>query len=262
MGSRNLLLGSPRTVLRWLLTHRDRRPIEPRVMAAAAQELVMAPDLDDASTLKHDDPIGRAYRTQPVGDDDRCTPLEKQAESLLDPNLGLGVDVRGRLIQNQDARIGQERAGKGEELALTSREIGAALGEARRVAQWERHDEVMQANGLTGRLHLGASGVRPPELEVLGNRPRKKERILEDEPELTPERLLSDPVDRVAVNQDAARAHVVEAAGKADQGRLARTCGADDRDMLARLDVEGEVVENPPLRGVAELHVLEGNPPL
>ena len=85
--------------------------------------------LDDPALVEHDDPPGLADRRQAVGDDDRGAPGEQPAQPVLDPALGVQVDVRGRLVEDEDARVGDQRAGEGDELALAGRELDAALAD-------------------------------------------------------------------------------------------------------------------------------------
>ena len=51
--------------------------------------------------------------------------------------LGADVDRRRRLVEDQDPRVGEERAGERDELALAEREPRAALAELGVVAVLE-----------------------------------------------------------------------------------------------------------------------------
>ena len=56
-------------------------------------------------------------------------PWSRRRSAALDPLLGADVDRARRLVEDQDARVGEQRAGEGDELALAEREPGAALAE-------------------------------------------------------------------------------------------------------------------------------------
>ena len=56
-------------------------------------------------------------------------PAEQPPQARLDAALGVQVDVRGRLVEDEDARVGDQRAGEGDELALAGRELRAALAD-------------------------------------------------------------------------------------------------------------------------------------
>ena len=58
-------------------------------------------------------------------------PLQQRFDALLQQALRLGVDGGGGLVQNQDARVGQQRPGKGDQLPLALTETAAALVDRR-----------------------------------------------------------------------------------------------------------------------------------
>ena len=61
-------------------------------------------------------------------------PAHQAVERLLDHRLVLGVDRRQRLVEHQDRRVAQQRAGDGDALALAARELDALLADHRAVA--------------------------------------------------------------------------------------------------------------------------------
>ena len=77
--------------------------------------------------LHDEDLVGAADRREPVGDDDRRAAAQQPVERLLDQDLRRPVDVRGRLVEDQDARIGEQGARDRDQLALAGREPRAAL---------------------------------------------------------------------------------------------------------------------------------------
>ena len=56
-------------------------------------------------------------------------PASSRRRPGLDPALGVQVDVRRGLVEHEDARVGDQRAGEGDELALAGRELDAALAD-------------------------------------------------------------------------------------------------------------------------------------
>ena len=113
--------------------------------------------LDDPAVVEHDDVPGAPDRREAVGDHDRRAAGQQPAQALLDPALGVDVDVRGRLVEHEDPRVGDQRAGEGDELALAGRELDAALADLGVVAVLERGDEVVGADRARGRLDPRAS---------------------------------------------------------------------------------------------------------
>ena len=54
---------------------------------------------------------------------------ETSAQARLDLLLGLGVERRGRLVEQQDARVLQDGAGDRDALLLAAGELQAALAD-------------------------------------------------------------------------------------------------------------------------------------
>ena len=72
-------------------------------------------------------------------------PLAISLHVLLDDALALVVERAGRLVEDQDARIGDQRAGNGDALALAARKRRAALADDGVVAFGQFEDEVVRA---------------------------------------------------------------------------------------------------------------------
>ena len=73
-------------------------------------------------------------------------PGEQPLQAPLDRLLGAHVDVGGRLVEDQDPRLGQQRAGEGDELALAGRELDAALADLGLDPFRQRRDELGRAD--------------------------------------------------------------------------------------------------------------------
>ena len=85
------------------------------------------PTSDDLAVLEHDQAVGVAQRAQAVRDGEGRAALDQAGDRVLDLLLGLGVDRGGRLVEDQDARVVQDRAGDADALALAAAERLAAL---------------------------------------------------------------------------------------------------------------------------------------
>ena len=62
-----------------------------------------------------------------MSDDDGGAPLEQLEQGILDYELGIGVDTRRGLVQDEDTRIGDESSGQADELPFSHRELLATL---------------------------------------------------------------------------------------------------------------------------------------
>jgi hypothetical protein len=107
-----------------------------------------------------------------------CGP-DQVVERLLDFLLGLGIDRRGGLVEDQDARVDQQRAGDGDALALAARQALAAFADQRIVAVRQAQDEVVGMGGAGGGDDLLARGVGLAVGDVLGNGAEEQEGLLQ-----------------------------------------------------------------------------------
>ena len=179
-------------------------------------------------------------------------------ERELDQAFGLAVDARGRLVHHQDARVVGERAREREQLALAGGKIGAALAESPRGAHRAaaRRSAAPARASSASRTSLLAE-IGAAQADVLEDVVGEEEDVLLDQADRAAE-FGEVPFAHVdAVDQDSARGDVVKAVEQLDDGGLARAGGADDRDLLARLDPEAEVAQHRLARTVGEGDVVE-----
>ena len=100
------------------------------VDAAERDELVVAAALDHLAVVEHEDQVGVAGEQQVVRDDQR----RAVAHEVADRGGELGVEPRGRLVEHEHRRVGEQRAGDRDPLALAAGEPPAALAEVGVVA--------------------------------------------------------------------------------------------------------------------------------
>ena len=74
--------------------------VEAEVGAAQGDELVVVAVFDDASVLQDEDAVGVPDGGEAVGDDQGGAALGELADTLLDDELGGGVQVGGGLVQD------------------------------------------------------------------------------------------------------------------------------------------------------------------
>lgn len=83
--------------------------------------------------------------------------------------------------------------------------------------------------------------------------------VLRHDSDRLSQRLELDVLDVLPINRDAAAAGVVEAEEEAEHGRLSAPTRADDGDLFARGDREGDVLEDWSIRVVAERNVFKSD---
>jgi hypothetical protein len=116
-----------------------------------------------------------------VGDDEGGSALHQEVEAALDQGFGLGVERTGGLVQDQDARVGEDGAGDGEPLTLAAGELDAAFADDGFVPVGEALGELVDAGDAAGFEELGFGGVWPGKQDVLANGSIKEEGLLQND---------------------------------------------------------------------------------
>ena len=119
--------------------------VEPPVGAVRQrQQLRVRALLRQLPVLDHEQPRRPAQRREPVRDGEHRAPRDQPVERLLDLVLRLGVDGAGGLVEDQDARVVQDRPRDRDALALAARERVPALADHGVVAVRQLADEVVR----------------------------------------------------------------------------------------------------------------------
>lgn len=79
--------------------------------------------LEDLPVLQDDDVIGVLDGGETVRDHEHRADALNLLQGVLDDKFGLGIDIGGGLIKDENLRFMQDGAGKGKELALAGGEI-------------------------------------------------------------------------------------------------------------------------------------------
>ncbi len=101
-------------------------------------------------------------------------------ERVADQALALGVERAGGLVEDQDARVLEQRARDRHPLLLAAGELHPALAHQRVVALREPGDELVRVGGLGGGEDLLLAGVGPGVADVVGDRVGEEHRLLGD----------------------------------------------------------------------------------
>src|SRR5947208_14949927 len=92
--------------------------VEGVVEALLAQQVRVVALLDDPARVHDHDLVGVADRREAVRDDEGSAAVTEARHRLLNEYLGARVDVARSFVEDEDARIGEERAGDRDELPL------------------------------------------------------------------------------------------------------------------------------------------------
>ena len=205
---------------------------------AAVLHRLVAPD---AAVAHFDDALRVDGDVRLVRDeDDRDALLVQLLEERHHFDRRARVEVAGRLVGQDQRRLGHERAGDGHALLLAAGELARLV-----VETLAESDALQRRGGERARVALAAAAVvEQRQLDVLERAGARQEiEALEDEAELLVadggERVLVEAVDAHAVEQVRAVGRRVEAAEDVHQRRLAGAGRAHDGDELARRDGRG-----------------------
>ena len=92
------------------------------VVAVLAHELVVGSDLGDAALLEDDDQVGLFHAADAVGDDEGGAAVHDEVHAAADQVFGFGIDAGGGVIEDEDARVGEDGPGDGQALLLPAGE--------------------------------------------------------------------------------------------------------------------------------------------
>ena len=112
---------------------------------ARLEQLGLRAARGDAAVVEHHHLVGERDRREAVGDDDRRPAAHRLAQALADRGLGGRVDRGGGVVEDQDARVDQQRAGDRDALPLAAGQRDAALADDGLVAFWKVGDVFVEA---------------------------------------------------------------------------------------------------------------------
>ena len=167
-------------------------------------------------------------------DDDRRPPVQQPVERALDQHLGRPVDVRRRLVEDEDARVGEQRAGDRDQLALAGREARAAL--AHRVVEpaGDAGGDPVDADGRRrGRAPPSSVASGLPKRMFDAIVPLKRNGSWSTTPSWRRYERSFTLAEVDAVDAHRALVRVVEAADEPRERRLAAARLADEREAAA-----------------------------
>lgn len=193
--------------------------------------------------LQRHHPVGDRQQRRTVDDQQHGPPGGQPPYGVDDARLALAVQARGRLVQQQDRPVGEERPGQGEALALARGEPGAVLAERRPRPVGQCRDEVVRARVPQRREDRLVVGVGPGEADVLGDRVREEVGALGDPGDPVPPAFEVQLREVPAPDPDAPLVGYGEPEDHVQQGGLADPARADQGDGLPRLHGERRGVQ-------------------
>ena len=198
---------------------------------------------------------------------------QQAVNGRLHDGLAARVQRARRLVEQEDARVADERARNAHALALAAAHLAAALADIRGIAAGERADnKVVSVGGARGRLdarlqrgqlggaaRLRAAAAGQPQGNVLGDGALEEHGVLQDQAHALAQPLHVVVAQVDAVEEDAAGGGVVPALDERHHRRLAAARRPDQRQRAARRHAQGKVRQDRDVgaRGIIKGHILK-----
>ena len=171
----------------------------------------MGSSLHDAAVVNVHDPVTVADRGEAMGDDKRSPSLKHGIETGLQSFFRLHVNAGGGFVKDQNGRIRKQRPGKRDKLFLPLTQHGAALPDLRIIPFRHPADELIGTDDPAGFLDFLFRGGQFAVADVVSDGAGENEAVLHHDPHLGTEGVDGHIRDILAVNEDTAAVHVVEA---------------------------------------------------
>src|SRR5438132_2778692 len=136
------------------------RPRQRRELAVLRDQFIEPAALDDPPRLEHENPRGVADGGEAMGDHEGGAAPHHLVERELDEPLGRRVEGTGRLVENEDRRILEQRPRDRQALALAAGQRAAALSDRGAEALRMGFDEAERLCPFGRRAHLLDGGAR------------------------------------------------------------------------------------------------------
>src|SRR5699024_7044677 len=123
----------------------------------------------DAAAFQHEHMVGVLHAGDALGDDEDGSAGDLFGKALADLGVGGGIDGAGRVVEDQDLGLFEQRARNAQTLLLAAGNVGAALLDVGLVLVGEALDKFIGAGLAAGVLQLFVGGVLIAPAQVFGN---------------------------------------------------------------------------------------------
>ena len=177
----------------------------------------MRTTLDNTTLVEDANHIGMADCAEPMGDDNAGTIAEEVIESLLDEAFALGVEGGSRLIEDENVGIAENCASYADALALTAREIGAAVAYDGIVAILLLSDEIVGVGNLGSSFYFLLRSVLDTEGDIISDGIVEEDGVLADDAHAPAQIVEAIVADVDAIDEDGAGLDIPEAREEVDE---------------------------------------------
>ena len=147
----------------------------------ALHKLVGWSVLDDPPVFHDEHSVGDSDGGEAMSNDDRRAIGQQGLEAVLNEPLAGNIERCRRLIENQNTRVGDERAAERHQLTLPRGQSASALVNVGVVTVGKRRNEVVRTDRARCRDHVVVSCVWLAQTNVVGDTSREEIGLLSDE---------------------------------------------------------------------------------
>src|SRR6516225_9794105 len=228
-----------------------------RVSAVARQKLRLGTLFNDPAVVKDDDAVGEAHGRKTMRNNEGGPSGRSAAESFHHNLFCHGVEAAGRLVKYKNGRITQDRPGDRNALLLPAGQRFTPLGNCTVVSVRHLFYELVGVSQSRRGANLLVAGTGATKRNVFTNCAAEEQGVLQNQADLFTQRKQSVVPDVFTVDANPSVARVIKARNQTYQGALARSCGPDDSNLLARNNRKANVAEHRPPRLVLKPNTPE-----
>src|SRR6476469_9019629 len=152
--------------------------VKPEIGTLGGEQLLVFALLDDLAVLHDEDQVCVSDRRQAMGDDEAGSVGPEGRHSVLYEQLGARVYRRGRLIENQQRWLSDERPSDREQLLFTGADVTGLLVDHGPVTVGKAAHEAVDVRSLSGAANLLVSRIGPAVGDVVTDRTMEQPGVL------------------------------------------------------------------------------------
>src|SRR6266702_866362 len=200
--------------------------------------------LHDAAIAQDNNLIGIADRGNTMGDQQRGPLLHQFFESSEDALLGIGINARESVVEDQDSRVAHQSPGQSRSLLLASGKSDSSFPDQGGVSHGEAGDLGGYAGCFGGLKDSLIGTVFRTESDVLPQRFAEKISVLRHKTDGAAQGGERPFLDGAPVDQQAAARRFPESGDQRGQGALAASGRADDGQSRTGWDTQVYIMQH------------------
>ena len=229
-----------------------------RVRAVRRQQRGVVAALHQPTLVEHQNLVAGHHARKPVRHDQRRAPRHQALQRLLNRRLVFGVHAGQRLIEDQNRRVAQQRAGDRDPLPLAARKPMPPLADHRLVALRQVGDELVRVGRARRRDDLLVRRLGIAEAQIVQHRAVEQVGVLHHHRHPAADLREAQRVELAPAQPNSPLLRHVDPLQQPEQRRLARARAPHHAHAPPRRRAEAHLAQRvPPPRRVGERDRVE-----